>query len=163
MKIAVVGATGMVGRVMLKVLEERNFPVSELIPVASEKSLGQIIEFKGKKYPVYSMESAVERQPEIALFSAGGDTSKEWAPKFAELGTSVNNDHATWPQDPRITLIVPAIDAHIVTSETQRIATPHRSAIQLVMVSHRLHQKHAISRLVVSTYQAVTVTGKAPA
>ena len=161
MKIAVVGATGMVGRVMLKVLEQRNFPVSELIPVASEKSLGQIIEFKGKKHPICSMESAVEKQPEIALFSAGGDTSKEWAPKFAEVGTTVIDNSSTWRMEPGVPLIVPEINAHILTSENKIIANPNCSTIQLVMVLHPLNQKYDIKRVVVSTYQSVTGTGKA--
>src|SRR5690606_38367772 len=161
MKIAVVGATGMVGRVMLKVLEQRNFPVSELIPVASEKSLGQIIEFKGKKHPICSMESAVEKQPEIALFSAGGDTSKEWAPKFADVGTTVIDNSSTWRMEPGVPLIVPEINAHILTSENKIIANPNCSTIQLVMVLHPLNQKYDIKRVVVSTYQSVTGTGTA--
>lgn len=153
----------MVGRVMLKVLEERNFPVSELIPVASEKSLGQIIEFKRKKYPVCSVESAIEKQPEIALFSAGGDTSKEWAPKFAEVGTTVIDNSSAWRMEENIPLVVPEINAHILTSENKIIANPNCSTIQLVMVLHPLNQKYDIKRVVVSTYQSVTGTGKAAA
>jgi aspartate-semialdehyde dehydrogenase len=161
MKIAVVGATGMVGRVMLKALEERNFPVSELIPVASEKSLGQMIKFKGKDYPVCSMESAIEKRPEIALFSAGGDTSKEWAPKFANVGTTVIDNSSAWRMEPGIPLIVPEINAHILTSENKIIANPNCSTIQLVMVLNPLNKKYDIKRVVVSTYQSVTGTGKA--
>src|SRR5690606_13516241 len=160
MKIAVVGATGMVGRVMLKVLEERNFPVSELIPVASEKSLGQTIEFKGKKIRVCSMESAIKKQPEIALFSAGGDTSKEWAPKFADTGTTVIDNSSAWRMESGIPLIVPEVNAHILTSESKIIANPNCSTIQLVMVLNPLNKKYGIKRVVVSTYQSVTGTGK---
>lgn len=160
MKVAVVGATGMVGRVMLKVLEERNFPVSELIPVASEKSIGNTIEFKGNSYSIVGMAEAIERQPEIALFSAGGDTSKQWAEKFANAGTTVIDNSSAWRMEPGIPLIVPEINAGTLTPEDKIIANPNCSTIQLVMVLNPLHSKYNIKRVVVSTYQSVTGTGK---
>ena len=160
MKVAVVGVTGMVGQIMLKVLEERNFPITELIPVASEKSIGRKINFKGKEYSVVSMESAIEKRPNIALFSAGGSTSLKFAPKFAEVGTTVVDNSSAWRMDPTKKLIVPEINAHILTKEDKIIANPNCSTIQLVMVLNPLHQKYGIKRVIVSTYQSVTGTGK---
>lgn len=160
MKVAVVGVTGMVGRIMLDVLAERNFPVSELIPVASEKSVGKEIEFKGKKYAIQSMQDAIAAKPAIALFSAGGDTSKEWAPEFAKVGTVVIDNSSAWRMDPEIPLIVPEINGHILTEKDKIIANPNCSTIQMVMVLNPLHKKYGIKRVVVSTYQSVTGTGK---
>jgi len=160
MKIAVVGATGMVGRVMLKVLEERNFPLTEMIPVASEKSVGKTVEFKGKNYSIVSMRDAVNMQPEIALFSAGGDTSKQWAPEFAKAGTTVIDNSSAWRMEPNIPLIVPEINSGTLTSNDKIIANPNCSTIQLVMVLNPLNKKYDIKRIVVSTYQSVTGTGK---
>ena len=160
MRIAVVGATGMVGRVMLQVLEERNFPITEIIPVASERSIGKTIEYKGKEYKIVSMQDAVEMRPDIAIFSAGGETSKQWAPKFAEVGTTVIDNSSAWRMDPDRPLIVPEINADILTTEDKIIANPNCSTIQLVMVLNPLHKKYGIKRVVVSTYQSVTGTGK---
>lgn len=160
MKVAVVGVTGMVGQIMLKVLEERNFPITELIPVASEKSIGRKINFKGKEYSVVSMDSAIAKMPNIALFSAGGSTSLKFAPKFAEVGTTVVDNSSAWRMDPTKKLIVPEINAHILTKEDKIIANPNCSTIQLVMVLNPLHQKYGIKRVIVSTYQSVTGTGK---
>lgn len=160
MKVAVVGATGMVGRVMLKVLEERNFPLTNLIPVASEKSVGKTLEFKGKEYKIVSIQDAIAMQPEIALFSAGGETSKQWAPEFVKVGTSVIDNSSAWRMEPNIPLVVPEINAHILTAENKIIANPNCSTIQLVMVLHPLNKKYDIKRVVVSTYQSVTGTGK---
>ena len=159
MKVAVVGATGMVGEVMRKVLAERNFPITELIPVASEKSVGKEIEFKGKKYKVVSLETAVSMKPQIALFSAGGDTSKEWAPKFAEAGTTVIDNSSAWRMDPTKKLVVPEINAHELTKDDKIIANPNCSTIQMVLALNPLHKKYNIERVVVSTYQSVTGTG----
>jgi aspartate-semialdehyde dehydrogenase len=159
MKIAVVGATGLVGSVMLKVLEERNFPVTELLPVASEKSVGKEIEFKGKKFKVVSMADAIAQKPAIALFSAGGSTSLEWAPKFAEVGTTVIDNSSAWRMDPSKKLVVPEINAHLLTKEDKIIANPNCSTIQMVVVLNPLHKKYKIKRIVVSTYQSVTGTG----
>ena len=159
MKVAVVGATGMVGEVMLKVLAERNFPISELIPVASEKSVGKEIEFKGKKFKVVSLETAVSMKPQIALFSAGGDTSKEWAPKFAEAGTTVIDNSSAWRMDPTKKLVVPEINATELTKDDKIIANPNCSPIQMVLALNPLHKKYNIERVVVSTYQSVTGTG----
>ncbi|ODS89161.1 MAG: aspartate-semialdehyde dehydrogenase [Chryseobacterium sp. SCN 40-13] len=161
MKVAVVGATGMVGQVMLKVLEERNFPVTELIPVASEKSVGQKISFKGEKYAVVSIEDAVRNKPQIALFSAGGETSKKWAPEFAKAGTFVIDNSSVWRMDLDKKLIVPEINADILEKSDKIIANPNCSTIQLVMVLHPLNQKYNLKRVIVSTYQSVTGTGKA--
>lgn len=161
MKIAVVGATGMVGQVMLKVLEERNFPVTELIPVASEKSVGKSVHFKGEEYTLVSIQSAVEQKPEIAIFSAGGATSLEWAPKFAEVGTFVIDNSSAWRMDATKKLVVPEINASEITKDDKIIANPNCSTIQLVMVLHPLHKKYGLKRVVVSTYQSVTGTGKA--
>lgn len=160
MKVAVVGATGMVGKVMLEVLAERNFPISELIPVASEKSVGKTILFKGNEYKIQSMQDAISSRPEIALFSAGGDTSKQWAPEFAKVGTTVIDNSSAWRMEPNIPLIVPEINANILKDSDKIIANPNCSTIQLVMVLHPLHQKYDIKRVVVSTYQSVTGTGK---
>lgn len=159
MKVAVVGATGMVGEVMLKVLAERNFPVTELIPVASEKSVGKEIAFKGRNYHVVSLETAVAMKPEIALFSAGGDTSKEWAPKFAAAGTTVIDNSSAWRMDPSKKLLVPEINAQELTKDDKIIANPNCSTIQMVLALAPLHKKYTIKRVVVSTYQSVTGTG----
>ena len=160
MKIAVVGATGMVGQIMLKILEERNFPVSELIPVASEKSVGKKVIFKGNELEIVSMQTAIDMKPEIALFSAGGETSKEFAPKFAEAGTTVIDNSSAWRMEPDKRLVVPEINANILTREDKIIANPNCSTIQLVMVLHPLNQKYDLKRVIVSTYQSVTGTGK---
>lgn len=160
MKVAVVGATGMVGQVMLRVLEERKFPVTELIPVASEKSVGKTVRFRGEDVAVVSMETAVDKHPDIALFSAGGSTSLQWAPKFAEVGTYVIDNSSAWRMDPTKKLVVPEINAHVIDADDKIIANPNCSTIQLVMVLHPLHQKYKIKRVVVSTYQSVTGTGK---
>ena len=159
MKIAVVGATGMVGEVMLKVLAERNFPITELIPVASEKSVGKEIEFKGKKYKVVGMQTAVDMKPTIAVFSAGGETSLEWAPKFAEAGTTVIDNSSAWRMDPSKKLIVPEINASELTKEDKIIANPNCSTIQMVLALAPLHKKYNIKRIIVSTYQSITGTG----
>ena len=159
MKVAVVGATGMVGQVMLNVLAERNFPVTELIPVASERSVGKEIEFNGKKFEVVNLETAVKRKPEIALFSAGGNTSLEWAPKFAEAGTTVIDNSSAWRMDPTKKLVVPEINADSLTEEDKIIANPNCSTIQLVLALKPLHDKFGIKRVIVSTYQSITGTG----
>jgi aspartate-semialdehyde dehydrogenase len=159
MRVAVVGATGMVGEVMLQVLAERNFPVTELIPVASEKSVGKEIEFKGKKYKVVGLQTAVDMKADIALFSAGGQTSLDWAPKFAAAGTTVIDNSSAWRMDPTKKLIVPEINAHELTTADKIIANPNCSTIQMVMVLAPLHQKYNIKRVVVSTYQSITGTG----
>ena len=161
MKVAVVGATGMVGQVMLKVLEERNLPITELIPVASERSVGNKIKFKDKEFTIVSMNDAIAVKPEIAIFSAGGGTSLEFAPKFAEVGTVVIDNSSAWRMDPTKKLVVPEINANVLTKEDKIIANPNCSTIQLVMVLHPLNQKYDIKRVVVSTYQSVTGTGKA--
>ena len=160
MKIAVVGATGMVGQVMLKVLEERNFPVTELIPVASEKSVGKKISFKGNDYSIVSMQTAIDMKPEIALFSAGGNTSLEFAPKFAEVGTTVIDNSSAFRMMEDKKLVVPEINATELTKEDKIIANPNCSTIQLVMVLHPLNVKYDLRRVIVSTYQSVTGTGK---
>ena len=151
MKIAVVGATGMVGQVMRVVLAELNFPVTELIPVASERSVGKEIEFKGKKHIVVGMEEAISLKPDIALFSAGGETSKIWAPKFAEAGTTVIDNSSAWRMDESKKLIVPEINADQLTKEDKIIANPNCSTIQLVMVLNPLHKKYGIKRVVITT------------
>ncbi len=161
MKVAVVGATGMVGQVMLRVLEERNLPITELIPVASERSVGNKVKFKDKEFTIVSMDDAIAAKPEIAIFSAGGDTSLEFAPKFAEVGTVVIDNSSAWRMDPTKKLVVPEINANILTKEDKIIANPNCSTIQLVMVIHPLNIKYDIKRVVVSTYQSVTGTGKA--
>jgi len=159
MKIAVVGATGLVGTVMLKVLEERNFPVTTLIPVASEKSVGKKILFKGKEYPVVSIAEAVKMKPAVAIFSAGGSTSRDWAPKFAEVGTVVIDNSSQWRMYPEIPLVVPEVNADILTPNHKIIANPNCSTIQLVVAINPLHKRYTIKRLVVSTYQSITGTG----
>ena len=159
MKVAVVGATGLVGTVMLKVLDERNFPVTELIPVASEKSVGKEIDFKGKKYKVHSMQQAIDAKPAIALFSAGGGTSLEWAPKFAVAGITVIDNSSAWRMNTANKLVVPEVNANVLTATDKIIANPNCSTIQLVVVLNPLHKKYKIKRVVVSTYQSVTGTG----
>ncbi len=159
MKVAVVGATGMVGNVMLKVLAERNFPITELIPVASEKSVGKEVTYQGKNYKIVGMQTAVELKPEIAIFSAGGETSLEWAPKFAEAGTTVIDNSSAWRMNPNNKLIVPEINAHVLTAADKIIANPNCSTIQMVMVLNPLHKKYKIKRVIVSTYQSITGTG----
>ncbi len=159
MKVAVVGATGLVGTKMLQVLAERNFPVTELVPVASEKSVGKEVEFKGKKYKVVSMSDAIAAKPAVAIFSAGGGTSLEWAPKFAEAGITVVDNSSAWRMDPTKPLVVPEINADILTVNDKIIANPNCSTIQMVVALNPLHKKYGIKRIVVSTYQSVTGTG----
>lgn len=159
MKVAVVGATGLVGTKMLQVLAERNFPVSELFPVASERSIGKEIEFKGKKYKVVSMTDAIAAKPAVALFSAGGSTSLEWAPKFAEAGITVIDNSSAWRMDATKKLVVPEINADALTKDDKIIANPNCSTIQMVVALNPLHKKYGIKRIVVSTYQSVTGTG----
>jgi len=159
MKVAVVGATGMVGSVMLQVLEERNFPITELLLVASERSVGKKLTFKGKEYSVIGLETAVAEKPQIAIFSAGGDTSLEWAPKFAEVGTTVIDNSSAWRMNPNNKLIVPEINASELTADDKIIANPNCSTIQLVMALAPLHKKFGIKRAIVSTYQSITGTG----
>jgi aspartate-semialdehyde dehydrogenase len=160
MKVAVVGATGLVGTKMLQVLAERNFPVTELIPVASERSVGKDVEFKGKKYKVVSMTDAIAAKPAVAIFSAGGGTSLEWAPKFAEAGITVIDNSSAWRMDPNKKLVVPEINADALSKEDKIIANPNCSTIQMVVALNPLHKKYKIKRIVVSTYQSVTGTGK---
>ena len=159
MKIALVGATGMVGNVMLEVLAERNLPITELLLVASERSVGKEIPFKGKTLKVIGLETAVAAKPAIALFSAGGDTSLEWAPKFAALGTVVIDNSSAWRMDPSKKLIVPEINGNELTSEDKIIANPNCSTIQMVMALAPLHKVYKIKRLIISTYQSITGTG----
>jgi aspartate-semialdehyde dehydrogenase len=159
MKVAVVGATGMVGNVMLQVLKEQNFPVTELIPVASEKSVGKEIEFNGTNYRIIGLQTAVDMRPDIAIFSAGGDTSLAWAPKFAEAGTTVIDNSSAWRMDPSKKLVVPEINGELLSKDDKIIANPNCSTIQLVMVLAPLHKKYGIKRVVVSTYQSITGTG----
>ncbi|MBN2348411.1 MAG: aspartate-semialdehyde dehydrogenase [Bacteroidales bacterium] len=160
MKVAVVGATGLVGTVMLKVLEERNFPVSELLPVASERSAGKKVKFKNKEYTVIGMDEAVSRRPDVAIFSAGGSTSLTWAPKFAEAGVTVVDNSSAWRMDPDKKLVVPEINGKTLTKEDKIIANPNCSTIQMVLALAPLHEKYTIKRVVVSTYQSVTGSGK---
>ena len=160
MKIAVVGATGLVGSKMLDIFTERNFPVTSMVPVASAKSVGKTIEFKGKKIPVVSMENAIAAKPALALFSAGGNTSLEWAPKFAANGIKVIDNSSAWRMDNAKKLIVPEVNAHVLTKEDYIIANPNCSTIQMVVALYPLHKKYSIKRVVVSTYQSVTGTGK---
>lgn len=160
MKLAVVGATGMVGEVMLQLLEERNFPVTQLIPVASEKSVGKSILFKGKDHIIVSIEKALSLQPQIAIFSAGGQTSLHWAPKFEAIGCTVIDNSSAWRMDPTKKLIVPEINAHLLTRQDKIIANPNCSTIQMVMALAPLHQKYKMKRVVVSTYQSVSGTGQ---
>jgi len=159
MKVAVVGATGMVGNVMLKVLAERNFPITELIPVASEKSVGKSIAYKDKEYTIIGLEAAVAAKPDIAIFSAGGATSLEWAPKFAAVGTTVIDNSSAWRMNPDNKLVVPEINANVLTNQDKIIANPNCSTIQLVMVLNPLHKKYGIKRVIISTYQSITGTG----
>jgi len=159
MKIAIIGATGMVGKVILKVLEERNFPISELIPVASEKSVGKSIEYKESTYKVVGISDAISMKPDIALFSAGGDTSLKWAPKFAEAGTTVIDNSSAFRMDQDKKLVVPEINANLLTKEDTIIANPNCSTIQLVLALSPLHNKYKMKRVVVSTYQSVSGTG----
>ncbi|MCK7558311.1 aspartate-semialdehyde dehydrogenase [Chitinophaga sedimenti] len=159
MKVAVVGATGLVGSKMLQVLEERNFPVTELIPVASEKSVGKEVTFKGKPYKVVTADTAISMKPAVALFSAGGSTSLEWAPKFAAAGITVIDNSSAWRMDPDKKLVVPEINGDALTPEDKIIANPNCSTIQMVLVLEPLHKLYNINRVVVSTYQSVTGTG----
>jgi aspartate-semialdehyde dehydrogenase len=159
MKVAVVGATGLVGTKMLQVLEERNFPVTELIPVASEKSVGKEITFKGKQYKVVSVEDAIKQKPDVAIFSAGGSTSLAQAPLFAAAGTTVIDNSSAWRMDPTKKLVVPEVNAHVLTADDKIIANPNCSTIQMVVALKPLHDKYKIKRVVVSTYQSVTGTG----
>ena len=161
MKVAVVGATGLVGGEILKVLAERNFPVTELIPVASERSVGKQVEFKGKQYTVVGFDDAIKMKPNVAIFSAGGGTSLELAPKFAAAGITVVDNSSAWRMDPTKKLVVPEINAHTLTPEDKIIANPNCSTIQMVVVMNPLHKINKIKRVVVSTYQYVTGTGKA--
>jgi aspartate-semialdehyde dehydrogenase len=160
MKVAVVGATGLVGSKMLQVLEERGFPMSELIPVASERSLGKEIVWKGKEFKVHSMQQAIDARPLLAIFSAGGAASLEWAPKFADAGIVVIDNSSAWRMDPAKKLVVPEINGHVLTSDDKIIANPNCSTIQMVMVLKPLHELYTVNRVVVSTYQSVTGTGK---
>lgn len=159
MKVAVVGATGMVGEVMIEVLAERKFPITEFIPVASEKSVGKHLNFLGKAYRIHSLQEAVDAAPDLAIFSAGGSVSLEWAPKFAEAGTTVIDNSSAWRMHADKKLIVPEINGHLLTKTDKIIANPNCSTIQLVMVLAPLHKKYGIKRVVVSTYQSVTGTG----
>jgi aspartate-semialdehyde dehydrogenase len=159
MKVAVVGATGLVGTKMLDVLAERNFPVTELIPVASERSVGKEVEFKGKKYKVVSATDAIAAKPAVAIFSAGGGTSLEWAPKFAAAGITVIDNSSAWRMDPTKKLVVPELNADALTKEDKIIANPNCSTIQMVVALNPLHKKYKAKRVVVSTYQSVTGTG----
>ena len=159
MKIAVVGATGLVGTKMLEVLAERNFPITELIPVASERSVGKEVFFKGKSYKIRSMQQAIDEAPAIALFSAGGNTSLEWAPKFAEKGITVIDNSSAWRMDPSKKLVVPEVNANVLEKNDLIIANPNCSTIQMVVALQPLHKKYKIKRVVVSTYQSVTGTG----
>ena len=159
MKLAIVGATGMVGEVMLQVLSERNFPITELIPVASARSVGKKIDFKERSFKVVGLSNAVSMRPDIALFSAGGETSMEWAPKFAEQGTVVIDNSSAWRMDPSKKLIIPEINADILTKEDKIIANPNCSTIQMLMALAPLKNKYGIKRIVVSTYQSITGTG----
>jgi aspartate-semialdehyde dehydrogenase len=161
MKVAIVGATGMVGRVMLQVLENRNFPVTELFPVASETSVGQDVVFKGNRIPVVSLAEGVKKCPDFALFSAGSEVSLEWAPVFAQNGAVVIDNSSAWRMDPSIKLIVPEVNAHLLEAEDRIISNPNCSTIQLVMVLRPLQLKYGIKRVIISTYQSVTGTGKA--
>src|SRR5690606_14543910 len=159
MKVAVVGATGMVGEVMLKVLAERNFPITELLLVASERSVGKTLTFKGKEYTVIGLADAVAAKPQIAIFLAGGDTSLEWGPIFAEAGTSVVDNSSAWRMDPTKKLVVPEINANELTKDDKIIANPNCSTIQMVLALSQLHKKYKMKRIVVSTYQSVSGTG----
>ena len=159
MKIAVVGVTGLVGTVMCEVLEEQNFPITEFLPVASTRSVGKIINFQGKDHTVISMEAAVEARPDIAIFSAGGNVSLEWAPLFAEVGTTVIDNSSAWRMDPEKKLVVPEINGDVLSNDDKIIANPNCSTIQLVMALAPLHQEYTMKRVVISTYQSVSGTG----
>ena len=159
MKVAVVGATGLVGTVMLEVLQERKFPVTEFLPVASERSVGKPINFNGKEYAIVSMEAAVAARPDVAIFSAGGAISKEWAPHFAAAGTTVIDNSSAWRMDPTKKLVVPEVNAHVLTPDDKIIANPNCSTIQMVVALEPLHKAFGIKRVVVSTYQSITGTG----
>ena len=159
MRVAVVGVTGLVGGVMCKVLEERQFPVSEFLPVASERSVGKTVTFRGQEYTVIGMEEAVAARPDLAIFSAGGSTSQEWAPKFAAVGTTVVDNSSAWRMDPSKKLIVPEVNADLLTPEDKIIANPNCSTIQMVVALAPLQEKYGIKRLVISTYQSFTGTG----
>lgn len=160
MKVAVVGATGLVGGKMLEILEERNFPLTELIPVATERSVGKLVRFRGKDYKVVGMAEAVAMKPQLALFSAGGNTSLEWAPQFAEVGTTVIDNSSAWRMDATKKLVVPEINANTLTKNDKIIANPNCSTIQMVVALNPLHHRYKIKRIVVSTYQSVSGTGK---
>ena len=159
MRVAVVGVTGMVGNVMLEVLKEHNFPVTELIPVASEKSIGKKINFKGKEYSVIGLEQAVSLKPDVALFSAGASISKEWAPRFAQVGTTVVDNSSAWRMDETKKLVIPEINADVLTKDDKIIANPNCSTIQMLVALAPLQAKYGIKRIVVSTYQSITGTG----
>src|SRR6266576_2618524 len=159
MKVAVVGVTGLVGSKMLQVLAERNFPVTELVPVASERSVGKEVEFRGKKYKVIGMTDGIAAKPAVAIFSAGGSTSLEWAPKFAEAGITVIDNSSAWRMDPSKPLVGPEINADILTKNDKIIANPNCSTIQMVVALNPLYKKYGIKRIVVSTYQSVPGTG----
>jgi len=159
MKVAVVGATGLVGQIMLKVLEERAFPVHEFYPVASQSSIGKKVMFNGAEHSIVSVEEAIAARPELVLFSAGAAASKEWAPKFAEAGCTVVDNSSAWRMTEGIALVVPEVNGHILTAEDKIIANPNCSTIQLVVALNPIHQRFGISRIIVSTYQAVTGTG----
>ena len=161
MKIAIIGASGLVGQEVLRLLEIRNFPFQNLVPVASLRSVGKIIKCKGKSYSIINLEDAIRLKPEIAIFSAGGKTSLEWAPKFAELGTVVIDNSSTWRMDPTKKLVVPEVNGHVLTSKDKIIANPNCSTIQMVLPLFYLHKIYRIRRIVVSTYQSITGTGKA--
>lgn len=160
MKIAVVGATGLVGAKMLQVLAERNFPVTELYPVASERSIGKEVAYKGKNYKVVGLQDAIDRKPDVAIFSAGGDTSTKWAPLFAQAGITVVDNSSAWRMDPDKKLVVPEVNAHELSAKDKIIANPNCSTIQMVVALAPLHKKYKIKRVVVSTYQSVTGSGK---
>ena len=161
MKIAVVGATGMVGNVMLSILAERSFPLTELIPVASERSVGKKVTYQGTNYSVVGLQTAVDMQPDVALFSAGSETSLAWGPKFAAAGTTVIDNSSAWRMDPEKKLIVPEINAHLLTADDKIIANPNCSTIQMLVALAPLQRKYGIERLVISTYQSITGTGVA--
>jgi aspartate-semialdehyde dehydrogenase len=160
MKVAVVGATGLVGTQMIRVLQDRCFPVTEFIPVASERSVGKEVTFKNKEYKVVGMQDAVNMKPDLAIFSAGGNTSKEWAPRFAEVGTRVVDNSSAWRMDPSKKLVVPEVNGHVLGKEDMIIANPNCSTIQMAVALAELHKAYKIKRIVVSTYQSVTGTGK---
>ena len=161
MNIAVIGASGLVGREVLRLLEIRNFPFQNLVPVASHKSVGKMVQCKGQSYKIINLEDAIRLKPEIAIFSAGGRTSFEWAPKFADIGSVVIDNSSTWRMDPTKKLVVPEVNGHVLTSKDKIIANPNCSTIQMVLPLFYLHKNYCIRRIVVSTYQSITGTGKA--